>query len=96
MNSGSGHQIQRVRASKTDQTTNESVGLSPDEADEPDRASQSGQSESLMRSTGTQHTSFGRALPFAGLVLERRFFIYRRRGNFLPAPPAGLLDVLRR
>jgi hypothetical protein len=49
-----------------------------------------------MRSTGTQHTSFGRALPFAGLMLERRFFIYRRRRNFLPAPPAGLLDVLRR
>ena len=34
-------------------------------------------------------------LPVAELVLERRFFIYRRRRNFLPPPLAGLLDVLR-
>jgi hypothetical protein len=50
-----------------------------------------------MRATGMQQTSFGRALlPFEDLVLERRCFICRRRRNFLPAPLAGLLDVLRR
>jgi DNA-binding transcriptional LysR family regulator len=37
-----------------------------------------------------------RALPVRELVLERHFFIYRRRRNFLPPPLAGLLDVLRR
>jgi DNA-binding transcriptional LysR family regulator len=37
-----------------------------------------------------------RALAVEELVLERRFFIYRRRRNFLPPPLAGLLDVLRR
>jgi hypothetical protein len=37
-----------------------------------------------------------RALSVEQWVLERRFFSYRRRRNFLPPPLAGLLGVLRR
>jgi hypothetical protein len=37
-----------------------------------------------------------RALPVEELVLERRFFNYRRRRNLPPPPLAGLPGLLRR